>query len=305
MTQPNEHDSPSFWARLYRWYFERWKSDRASVQHALDRDRIVIFGQYKSGTTGLFTKIRNSLEYAPRELFEAENYLAHPTDRRSGVLAKIIVGIHDDGTPISDVRGFLEFEKQIYLIRDPRDRLVSGVLFQAHRYPGLADDSAKAARILSLLERKERDPASVSLVKIILELFDRNDSLLENYLQAETRRLAWIETFESQLSQHCLVRYEDFVHGQLEKLEAYLGMRLAGTATVDQRFAHVPRTLSSGDWKNWFTDQDIPTFRPLSQEYLSRHGYETSWELSPKPLIRPEHATQYVRRNIVARRHAA
>jgi hypothetical protein len=66
---------------------------------------------------------------------------------------------------------------------------------------------------------------------------------------------------------------------------------------------HVPRTKGSGDWKNRLVEEDVVRFRPVFDEYLRRYGYDLDWRPSARPVIRPEHASQYVAR-VVAKRRA-
>ena len=90
--------------------------------------RIAIFGQYKTGTTGLYYKIKNSLPASVRTLFEPQRFTTHPDDATRPILAKVILGVSGAPNPI-DYDSFLHFDRKVYLIRDPRDWTVSGLLF--------------------------------------------------------------------------------------------------------------------------------------------------------------------------------
>lgn len=69
------------------------------------RDQIAVFGLYKTGTTALYSSIRQALRHSPRTLFEAERYDARPSDRERAVLAKVIVGLDN-----ADYGSFSVFE---------------------------------------------------------------------------------------------------------------------------------------------------------------------------------------------------
>ena len=106
----------------------------------------------------------------------------------------------------------------------------------------------------------------------------------------------WLFAFEKRLTNYYRQRYEDFVNGEIRSLERYLSFSLTGGATVDQTHDHVPRTKSSGDWKNWFLEEDIEYFRPTFQLYMDYYGYADDWEMHSIRVIRPEHCSQFVER---------
>jgi hypothetical protein len=250
---------------------------------------IVIFGPYKSGTTGLFYKIRNSLPWTPRTLFEADAYVPEPDDPACGVLAKIILGVDESPAKTDSYRGF---QKKIYLIRDPRDLVISGVLFMIQQEPSIYTQAPRLERILALLRRKEEDPQGVSvsrLFKAVVEESDHHDwGAAVDWLR---RQYEWLPEFEKGLQDYCRLRYEDFVDGKLGALESYLGISLRGEAVVDEAHGHVPRTLHYDNWKNWFLEEDIAFFRPLLNPYIRNYGYDPDWELNEHQTVLPEHGS--------------
>jgi len=57
------------------------------------------------------------------------------------------------------------------------------------------------------------------------------------------------------------------------------------------------RTKSYGDWRNWFTEEDVRIFEPLFAPYMELVGYEaTDWALAPEPVVDPATASRYMRR---------
>ncbi len=85
---------------------------------------IVIVGLPKSGTTGLFYKIRNSLVGSVRAHFECHAAPDLNVGQDDHVLAKVLY--RSDAGFLSS---FEKFAKKIAIVRDPRDRLVSSVLY--------------------------------------------------------------------------------------------------------------------------------------------------------------------------------
>ena len=264
--------------------------------------RIAIFGQYKSGTTALCSAIKAALPETTRTLYEPRQYVPQRRDRKHPILAKVILGTPENGHSV-DYQSFLEFEKKIYLIRDPRDWSVSGTLFLIQQEPAVYANSTRLNRILSLLKQKESDPQSIALGTILEEvLHSLPGHSLTKTRQWLERQIAWLFAFEARLGDHCRIKYEDFIDGKTAALEEYLGFILTQDPQVDAAHNHVTRTKGYGNWKDWFVSQDVAYFRPVFEPYIRRYAYDPSWQLNPQPVIRAEHCSQYVERTVGKRR---
>ena len=263
---------------------------------------IVIFGQFKTGTTVIFYKIRESLPAkGVHLLFEPDRYVppVDPVDKT--VLAKVILGV-DNKVEYED---FLKFEYAIYIVRDPRDWLISGLLFVCQQLREIWSREDHTQVILNLLRQKETAPTSVSVHDLLREIVACTGWSTEELLKWITRQQRWLVTFESKRQFHVL-RYEHFVAGNYSKLESYLGIDLTDSVpVVPTTHSHTARTRSFGNWKSWFVEADIELFRPVFEDYISRHHYDPSWQLDALPVISPEHSSQYVRRIIDRRRKIA
>jgi len=264
--------------------------------------KIVIFGQYKSGTTALLFKIRNSLPKNTRMLLEPQAYIPKRNDSKIFVLAKVIAGI-SDGKEIADYKSFMHFDKKIYLVRDPRDWIVSGILFILQQETAIYNNDNNVRKIIKILEKKEEDPKSISVVKLLEHII----SLIPGQSIEEVRRwmidqYCWLFEFERRLDNYCTIKYEDFVDDKLTEVERYLGIELAGAAEVDDQNRHVVRTKSYGDWRNWYTEKDIDFFRPIFRKYMDNFGYEDDWKLNEEQVIKPEFCSEYVEKTIIMRR---
>ncbi len=132
---------------------------------------IVVFGPYRSGTTGVFYKIRNSLSWTPRILFEADAYVPEPVDSECGVLAKIILGV--DESP-KKTESYMGFQKEVYLIRDPRDLVISWVLFKIQQEPSIYSRASRLDRIVDLLKEKEDNSRAVSVCNLLKALVKKS-----------------------------------------------------------------------------------------------------------------------------------
>jgi len=123
--------------------------------------KILISGLGKSGTTALFFRIKNSMPENTKTLFEPEKYIPHAHDQNKAVLAKILLYKPQE----IDYESFSCFDKKILIIRDPRDRLISMLLYRA--WNSFYGDDHKVSKFLELLRKKELRPSSVSVLNIL------------------------------------------------------------------------------------------------------------------------------------------
>lgn len=268
--------------------------------------RIVIFGQYKTGTTGLFTKIRNSLpleEPDPRTLFEQREYRPEPEDESRWVLAKTILKYVGHPDPV-DYESFLGFDRRIYLTRDPRDWLVSWALFHCQESPSVFRNQESTNWVMDYLRKKEAEPQRFPLRDLLEYLFSAPPAMeLTSFAEKIRGEHAFCMEIEDRLrSNYLKLRYEDFVDGRLQAIRDYLEFDLEGDANVDSCFAHVPRTCAHSDWKNWLTPDDEAFFRQYFEPYISHYEYEPEWLPSERPRIDAAHASRYVERVIEMKR---
>ena len=269
--------------------------------------KILIAGLAKTGTTGLLYLIANSLQPPrPRLLFEPKK-CPPGLDRSPGhVVGKVLI------SPRLDAASFLHFDRKIILVRDPRDRLVSALLYSQYHARYLADD-AKVAIVRQCLERKEAAPGQVSLREIFraMEQASGREGVGQRFRNSAAAGLAWLDKYAATMPHALLYHYEHFVAGDYTALETYLDMRLAGAAKVPARISRVERTKGYGDWRHWFTEEDIRDFRPIFTPWLAKHGYDADdWTLDPHPVIAAEHCSGYYMRLVAeyrakqaARRH--
>jgi len=252
---------------------------------------VVLAGQSKSGTTAILYKVRNSIPGRVRILFEPTGYT--PGGRSRPVLAKVVL------TPQVDMSGFEGFGKKVFIVRDPRDNLISALLYGSF-VTNIATDPERYARFVGLLRKKESDPGSVSVRELIelIEALYPHFPLFEYWKRVHKLALA----FGAAHPDYFRLRYEDFVDGQLAELEAYLGFALTGAAEVGRRWRRVVRTKGYGQWRAWLTEQDVPFLRPLMSDYLRAYGYADDWTLAERSVIPPEHGSLYVERILAEKR---
>ena len=273
--------------------------------------KIVIFGLGKSGTSALFYKIRNSLPAGTISLFEPDRFGPREELRaRLGMLRRgraapdIVAKVLPVGRRPVRLRDFDRFGKQVLIVRDPRDRLVSVLLYQSY-HASFAHRDEAAAHFLEWLGRKEADPRGVSLLKLlsVFESLEGTGDGLSGWLESYRERAVdgWLR-FHAERSHLPVFNYEDLVDARFADLERSLGFALAGSATVPPTLRRVVRTKGYGAWRDWFTEEDIEAFRPLLSPFVERYYPGSSWELDSTPRIEPEHASLYARQLMDERR---
>jgi hypothetical protein len=94
-----------------------------------------------------------------------------------------------------------------------------------------------------------------------------------------------------------VLAYEDMVEGRLHELESYLDMEIqSDTSNVDLGpFAYTKRTGTAGNWKAFFTEEDVAVLRPLIESKLGDARYR-DWSLSPQSSLNPDDYSRYVAR---------
>lgn len=88
------------------------------------------------------------------------------------MLAKIILGV--DESP-KKTESYMGFQKKIYLIRDPRDLVISGVLFKIQQEPSIYSRASRLDRIVDLLKEKKDNPRAVSVCNLLKEVVKESD----------------------------------------------------------------------------------------------------------------------------------
>jgi hypothetical protein len=94
-----------------------------------------------------------------------------------------------------------------------------------------------------------------------------------------------------------LFKYEDMIDGNFESLNEYLGfaVKADGEVPASTGKAKVVRKKASGDWRQWFTEQDVELFKPAYKDYMELIGYDLNdWAFDENPVIEPEYSSIYM-----------
>ena len=256
--------------------------------------KTLIKGIARSGTSALYFKLREVLPPATWCLFEPHGLAQSELDGSPEVLAKIVVG-----SPDVDVTRLHGFDKKILIVRDPRDNLVSRLLYHPCGMATIRGDTAKVATFIDALRRKEADPHSLSM-QALFDLVFRLSGLYRPDLAVELYPYAL--DFHRNNAGFFVYTYEDFIVGRYAAIENYLGIRLpAGEAEVSAQYEHVVRTKAAENWRHWFTADDVNYFRPRLEPYMAAYGYADNWTLAAEPRIDAAYSSDFVRRSVAMR----
>lgn len=255
--------------------------------------RVLVLGHAKSGTTALHRSVCDALGVTPDpEWFEPEDLAELDLGGRDVVVKKLIgnLGLREEAT-------FDAFDKRLMIVRDPRDRLISWLLYDIYGRPGAAA-GARFQNFLEVLRAKEGDPASITVQRLTHTYWSVTGIDVLSFLVRSSDQLR--RFWNRRSDQFELVRYENLVEGELHGAARYLGVSSLEQADVSADYGRVVRTKGSGDWRHWFTARDLQWLRPMTTDLLHQFGYTVDWELATDPYIDPAVASQYVERLALA-----
>jgi hypothetical protein len=121
---------------------------------------------------------------------------------------------------------------------------------------------------------------------------------IEEVLDREKFRYQRMHDFVKNLGNEWFIfRYEDMIAGNFAALNDYLGFEVKADGEVPQSTvkSKVLRKKAAGDWRLWFTEQDVELIKPAYKNYMELIGYDwNDWTLSANPVIEPEYSSVYI-----------
>lgn len=267
--------------------------------------RILIYGLGKSGTTALHVRLKDAMQ---KELGSSVAEIFEPVKRSGDVFEKL------DGTtfnlaenllvkalmpkvkgrgvdPESALKDFSDFDKKIFINRDPRDRWISGFFYRwYHRHNPVQVEFEKAFR---LTQFKEKHPSDLPFFALNSISISGNEALRKHH----TAQLSDVSSFieKAEKDNWFILKYEDFMDGNLADLEDYLGMTISLKDKEDKRFTHVARSKGYGSWRRWFTPEDVEFYREVCNPFLEKHGYDSQdWNLESVGELSSAEGSEYM-----------
>ena len=272
--------------------------------------KILILGTGKSGTTAMVYKVAGGLPNC--QAFSG----GHPGNT-SAIMKMRYTSIPMKSAKAKAFDLYKEhlqkesYDRKIWMARDPRDAAISRMLYRWHK--GHKGKKKQYEAHLELVLKKEKDPASISFAELCRYSGHNGwPRSIENVVAEEQVRYDRMHAFVKGLGDNWfLFKYEDMISGNFESLNEYLGfaVKADGEVPVSTGKAKVVRKKASGDWRQWYTEQDVELFKPAYRDYMELIGYDLNdWALNENPVIEPEYSSVYIQnlsrkaaRNIILR----
>lgn len=254
--------------------------------------KFLILGRAKSGTTALAYKIAQALPQTVL-IFEPNGRRREKELEGRNIVAKELLS---KNWP-ERIAEYADYDKKVFLIRDPRDKLVSTFLWRLGDGNKNSLGEEEFQKMLALVKDKEKDKNSMSFLELC-RLAGVNIYAVKDQMVLECMHgldAAW----------HVL-KYEDMILGHIDALAGYLGFMPVQEPEIKEEFAkRTVRTKSFGDWRHWLTDADVDELQPLIRETLCDLGYDPEdWQLSDE-APNPEFGSKYLERIYLPTRNKA
>jgi hypothetical protein len=272
--------------------------------------KIFILGTGKTGTTAMVYKVAGGLPDC--RAFSGGRPGKHVGDHQNAVYKHTYE--ERKGKNFELFREHLQkqhYDRKIWMSRDPRDAAVSRMLYRWHK--GYLGHKKQYETHLDLVLKKEKDPRSLSFSEICRytghKVWPRTT---DEVVKAERHRYRQMCDFVKSLENDWLLfTYENMIAEKFDALNEYLGFNVQADAVVPSSSgkAKVVRKKATGDWRHWFTEEDVELLKPAYLPYMALMGYDCDdWTPSPNPLIEPQYASIYMqslprkaKRNVILR----
>ena len=258
--------------------------------------KILILGTGKTGTTAMVYKVAGGLPnchafsggHPGKYIGDYENAVyKHTYEERKGKSFEVF----------KEHLSKEHYDRKIWMARDPRDAAVSRMLYRWHK--GYAGAKGQYEAHLDLVLKKEKDPRSIPFIEICRYTGHENwPRTAEAVVEEEQHRYDQMLKLVNILDKDWFFfTFENMVDNNVQALNDYLGFEIQTDAEVPSSSgkAKVIRKKASGDWRHWFTEEDITLFKPAITPYMEFIGYDCSdWSLEPDPAIEPEYSSVYM-----------
>ena len=260
------------------------------------RMNILILGHGKSGTTIFVFKVAaglpNCQAFSGGDPFESlgdyENAVyKHTYNVRKGRNFDLF----------DDYSKEISFDRKIWMARDPRDVAVSEMLYRWHK--GHKGSKKQYQEHLAIVQKKEMDPKSIPF-HVVCRYSSHGDWPIttDEVIEKLRSRYQTTRDFVKSLgSEWFIFRYEDMISKNLDALHEYLGFEIDDDAQIPSttKKKKVARKKAMGDWRHWFTEEDVELFKPALLPYMELIGYDCNdWALESNPEIEPQFSSLYM-----------
>ena len=258
--------------------------------------KIFILGRGKSGTTALLFKMAGGLPNC--QAFSGGRPGTHGTDYENAIYKHTYSERKGKTFDVYEQHIAGEnYDRKIWMARDPRDSAVSRMLYRWHK--GHKGSGKQYRAHLELVRKKEKDPRSVPFYTL-LSYIARNGWRLPKEEMVENERVRYqrMRDYVASLGNEWFIfKYEDMIEKNFDALNEYLGFEIKDDAEIPTttKKSKVARKKAYGDWRHWFTEEDVELFKPAYLPYMETIGYDCDdWTIDPNPVIEPEFSSLYM-----------
>jgi hypothetical protein len=231
----------------------------------------LVLGMAKTGTTALFYGIKKKLPATAFMLFEPNtpqewrSLASHHsvTLTKSLLTSYVAAGINPEF-----------FAKIVVLVRDPRDQLLSRLLYWAAQISKRNENLRDA--VLAAIIQKEIQPRSTSFIALLnrIAVMDSVHEIFpEDPIEEFSNRLRNAVDIFPALSGSFVLKYEHMVDGNIQNLREYLVLEIDPVMEIPHELKRVARSKRYGEWKQWFLPSDLEILMPLFKNYMDAFGY--------------------------------
>ena len=258
--------------------------------------KILILGTGKSGTTALVYKLAGGLPNC--KAFSGGRPGKYIGDYENAVYKHTYE--ESKGKSFDLFREHLQkehYDRKVWIARDPRDVAVSRMLYRWQK--GIQGQKEQYEAHLQLVLKKESDPGAVSFAEICRYVgYNEWPRPIEEAIEEERKRYLNMSDFVGSLTEDWfLFKYEDMIARDYRALDTYLGFSVRDEAEVPVSTgkAKVVRKKATGDWRHWFTTEDIGLYKSAYLPYMEVIGYDLEdWALDANPVIEPQFSSEYM-----------
>ena len=246
--------------------------------------KILLLGASKTGTTAITYAIHESLP--DHEVIFEPASLKQISDNNPNFIAKYL-NVRD----WQGIKKYKEkFDRHILIVRHPLDRLISLLLYTPYNTIGFSSDVV-ALKYLELLKKKTNQPNFQSVLEVVDYLNQINGGNIINGFKRQYQEM--IKLASSDLD-FFVLKYEDFIDGNLKDLDEYLGIEMSqAEVEVPSEYQRVNRTKGYDDWKNWLTLSDLNQLSADFAEICHTLQYDLSLSEDYSRVIEPQKSYQY------------
>ena len=250
------------------------------------KSNVLIVGRAKSGTTLISKAIQQGGKYENYHL-EPKNIDYFYSESFNKDTTNTVKIIFEHWNKLPNSRAALvhsetcaKFDKVVFIVRDLRDEMISRVLYVAYILKArnkLTQEQLNSW--IELLQQKERAPQSISFIELC-EKFDEifNETMAKGIKRIGSQLEPYQKFLNNQTDKFHIIRYEDFISGNISALEDYLGFCLPREVSLDG-FERTRRSTSFNNWKEFFLPSDVDYFKDRIGSALDDLGYD-DWQLN-------------------------